>query len=546
MNKVPLRKFVIKICCGTILLILVSLNLVRIPGTQPGTALAAQTWVQIWGDEFNGSGAVDPNHWLCNTGTSYPGGPARWGTGEVETYSCSTNNVFQSGGNLNIRALHTGTNPRTNWTSGRIETVRTDFQPNPNGVLAVEASIKLPDVTATNGLGYWPAFWMLGSSYRGNYWNWPSVGEIDIMENVNGRNQWWGVFHCGTNPGGPCNETTGIASSLSGFDPSLQSVFHMYRLEFDKSVSPQQLRWYVDGILRHTVSANQVSAGTWNDATNHGFFILFNLAMGGGFPDAIASVTTPTTATESGGTMQVDYVRVFHSAERDTAGVFRPSNGLIYLKNTNTMGYADLAINYGLGGDAPIVGDWDGDGIDTIGVYRGNTFYLRNENTVGIANTWFAFGNQGDQPVAGDWNGDGVDTIGVYRSSNITFYLRDTNTAGPPDHVFQLGLPGDIAIAGDWTQQGFDTVGVFRPSNGVIFLKNTHQTGYADIAINYGIGGDKPIAGDWNNDGIDTIGVLRGNVFYLRNSNTVGNADLWFALGIPGDLPIAGNWDTLP
>ena len=230
----------------------------------------------------------------------------------------------------------------------------------------------------------------------------------------------------------------------------------------------------------------------------------------------------------------------------DTVGVFRPSNGLLYLKNTNVSGYADIAINYGMGGDYPIAGDWDGDGIESIGIYRNGKFYLRNSNTVGYADIEFAFGSAGDQPVVGDWNGDGIDTIGVYRSSTFTFYLRNSNTAGYADMTFSLGIPGDIGITGDWDGDGKDTTGVFRPSNGVIFLKNTNVTGYADIAINYGIGGDKPVTGDWNNDGVDTIGVLRGNIFYLRNSNTIGYADIDFALGIPGDMPIAGNWDGLP
>jgi hypothetical protein len=231
-------------------------------------------------------------------------------------------------------------------------------------------------------------------------------------------------------------------------------------------------------------------------------------------------------------------------ADKDTVGVFRPTNGLLYLKNANITGYADVAINYGMGGDYPITGDWDGDGIDTIGVYRNGAFYLRNSNTVGYADVYFAFGAPGDQPIAGDWDGDGTDTIGVLRGN--TFYLRNSNTAGDADHVFQLGVPGDIGIAGDWTNQGFDTVGVFRPTNGFMYLKNTNTTGYADIALNYGMGGDKPVVGDWDNNGTDTIGVLRGNMFYLRNSNTVGYADMSFALGIPGDLPIAGNWDALP
>ena len=230
--------------------------------------------------------------------------------------------------------------------------------------------------------------------------------------------------------------------------------------------------------------------------------------------------------------------------ELDTTGVFRPGNGLLYLKNTNTTGFADVAINYGLPGDYPVVGDWDGNGTATIGIYRNGTFYLRNSNTVGFADIVFAFGLPGDQPVAGDWNGDGKDTIGVYR--NGRFYLRNSNSSGPPQESFSLGNAGDVGIAGDWDGNGKDTTGVFRPGNGLLYLKNTNSTGFADIAINYGAPGDQPVTGDWNNDGIDTIGVYRNGTFYLRNSNTIGFAELVFALGNPGDMPIAGNWDGLP
>ena len=230
----------------------------------------------------------------------------------------------------------------------------------------------------------------------------------------------------------------------------------------------------------------------------------------------------------------------------DTTGVFRPGNGLLYLKNVNSTGFADVAINYGTGGDYPVTGDWDGNGTDTIGIYRNGVFYLRNSNTVGFADIVFAFGAPGDQPVAGDWDGDGVDTIGVYRSSAIAFCLRNSNSAGASDTSFLLGIPGDIGIAGDWNGDGMDTTGVFRPGNGVIFLKNANTSGFADVALNYGLSGDRPVTGDWDNDGIDTIGVYRNAQFLLRNSNTIGFADIVFALGNPGDMPISGNWDNLP
>jgi hypothetical protein len=243
---------------------------------------------------------------------------------------------------------------------------------------------------------------------------------------------------------------------------------------------------------------------------------------------------TPTATQTPGGS----------SSDRDTTGVFRPSNGLLYLKNSNTTGFADAALNYGLPGDYPVVGDWDGNGTVTIGIYRNGTFYLRNSNTIGFAEIVFAFGAAGDQPIAGDWNGDGVDTVGVYR--NGTFYLRNSNTAGAAEMSFGLGNPGDVGIAGDWNGDGFDTTGVFRPGDGVIYLKNTNSTGFADIALNYGLAGDQPVMGDWNNDGVDTIGIYRNGTFYLRNSNTNGFAEIVFGLGNLGDIPIAGNWDGIP
>lgn len=229
-----------------------------------------------------------------------------------------------------------------------------------------------------------------------------------------------------------------------------------------------------------------------------------------------------------------------------SVGVFRPSNGIVYLKNANTGGVADLNFVYGVAGDKPIAGDWDGDGIDSLGIYRNGTFYLRNSNTTGAANIVFAFGASGDLPIAGDWNGDGIDTVGVYRSSTGVFFLRNSNSAGPADVSFVLGNPGDVPIAGDWNGDGTTTTGVFRPSNGIVYLKNTNVSGFADIYLVYGNAGDLPLAGDWNADGISSVGIYRNGVFYLRNSNTQGVADLVFAMGNNGDVPIAGDWDGLP
>lgn len=256
--------------------------------------------------------------------------------------------------------------------------------------------------------------------------------------------------------------------------------------------------------------------------------------------DAAGNLSRASTSTDSVVTLNIPQVR------KKTVGVFRSSNGITYLKNSNTGGVADINMVYGVSGDKSFAGDWDGDGVDSMGIYRNGVFYLRNSNTTGPASMVFAFGSPGDQPIAGDWNGDGIDTIGIYRPSNGLFLLRNSNSAGEPDLVFVLGNPGDVAIAGDWDGDGITTTGVFRPTNGIVYLKNTNQSGNADIYLVYGVAGDKPLAGDWDGDGKDSIGIYRNGVFYLRNSNTQGFADMVFALGNPGDEPIAGDWDGQP
>ena len=79
--------------------------------------------------------------------------------------------------------------------------------------------------------------------------------------------------------------------------------------------------------------------------------------------------------------------------------------GSFLLRNSNDQSYADVQFAYGLQGDKPLAGDWNSDGVDTIGVFRAGMFYLRNANTTGGADLAFAFGLSTDLPVAGNWDG---------------------------------------------------------------------------------------------------------------------------------------------
>jgi len=298
------------------LLLLIAAGFVLVLALGCGTT-PTQTarWTLLWNDEFTGPAGAGVNtaNWLYDTGTGYgcAGCPAHWGTGEVETMSNSTANVALDGaGHLAITPIRDG---KGNWTSGRIETRRTDFAAPVGGELAVEISLQQPNVTGATAAGYWPAAWMLGSAFRGHYLKWPSIGEIDVMEDVNGLSSEFATLHCGTYPGGKCNEPGGISSGQRACS-GCQTTFHTYRMEYDRSVSPEQIRWYLDGVNVFTVSASQVDATTWANATQHGFFVILDVAMGGGFPAAFGG--GPTAATASGVPLLVDYVRVYTAAGR--------------------------------------------------------------------------------------------------------------------------------------------------------------------------------------------------------------------------------------
>lgn len=228
------------------------------------------------------------------------------------------------------------------------------------------------------------------------------------------------------------------------------------------------------------------------------------------------------------------------TAKADAIAVYRNYSATFFAKNSLASGFADMIFAFGVADDEPVVGDWNGDGTDTLGLFRNGVFLLSNDSAGGYADSYFTFGTAGDQPIAGDWNGDGIDTVGVYRDG--AFFLTNSNGSGCAAVVFSFGLPGDIAIAGDWDGDGVDSIGVFRPSTGAFYLRNANSSGYADIVLAYGLTYDVPVVGDWDGDGRDTIGIYRDGVFMLSNSNTTGFAEHVIHFGQATDTPLGGKW----
>ena len=239
----------------------------------------------VWSDEFNGA-RLDPATWFFETGDGSQYGIPGWGNGELQWYL--PDNAVIDNGKLVITARRQPQNG-FEFTSARINTRdRFAFRHG-----RIEARIRLPA-----GEGLWPAFWLMPQEEA--YGGWAASGEIDIMEAVNpggtGGNAVYGTLHYGG--ASPGNRSSGdhyvVASDTT-------ENFHVYALEWDE----REMRWYVDDTLYATQNNWFTTAADFPAPFDRAFHIIFNVAIGGGFPGPPDSTTRFPTA------MTVDYVRVY-------------------------------------------------------------------------------------------------------------------------------------------------------------------------------------------------------------------------------------------
>lgn len=247
-------------------------------------------------------------------------------------------------------------------------------------------------------------------------------------------------------------------------------------------------------------------------------------------PDREYSVRV--TARDTGGNrVTADPVTVRTLSVRDQWVLHDATSGRWWFRLGD--GINDI-IYYGVPGDIALLCDWDGDGEDTVGLYRPHEgfVYLRNSNTLGFADVDFFYGVPTDLPLCGDWDGDGTDSIGVYRPAQGRFFLRNSNSLGFADVDFELGLPGDRPLSGDWDGDGIDTVAVFRESTGSV----------------YGIDGEvwpiqstgRLVVGDFAGNGRDGFATYADGVVTLIDP---AGAQQLIRLGDAGSVALAGWWD---
>jgi hypothetical protein len=226
-------------------------------------------------------------------------------------------------------------------------------------------------------------------------------------------------------------------------------------------------------------------------------------------------------------------------------GVVDPASGVWYLRDPATG--STTSFYFGDPGDEPFMGDWDCDGVDTPGLYRKSDgyVYLRNSNTQGVADVAFYFGDPGDVPLPGDFDGDGCDSVSLYRPSQASFYLIDRLGSGDAglgaaDLSLAFGDPGDEPVAGDFDGDGVDTFGVAR--GGVVQVLAYSSPGAPVSAMRSGSGA--VVVGAWTGGGdlLAVRGPLGGFDLLEADGNTLHS----FAYGNDAHIAVAGRFGPLP
>lgn len=328
-----------------------------------------------------------------------------------------------------------------------------------------------------------------------------------------------------------------------------------------RAIQPQLRGDYDAFVVKLQVNTHALSAATYVGGTNSDSALA--VALDGANHLCLAGVTLSTdlilrSAAQSynlGGYGGFILKVAMDPPERVTA-----ADSPVWLKDTNgNHGWDnppyDEVFSFGEAGDRPVYGDWNGDGMQKIGVFR-NGLWILDWNGNGAHDSEdriFWYGVTGDIPVVGDWNGDGRSKVGVFRPNGLWTLDYNGNGLFEPsiDRIFWWGGTGDVPVVGDWNGDGRHKVGVFK-SNGQWLLdyngNGVWEPSTGDRVFWWGTAGDRPVIGDWNGDGRHKAGVFRSTGEWWLDYNGNGiwephNPDKIIWWGAHDDVPITGDWN---
>src|SRR5436190_3079638 len=234
---------------------------------------------------------------------------------------------------------------------------------------------------------------------------------------------------------------------------------------------------------------------------------------------------------------------------RADVSVVNPNSNVWKMQSSDGEG-SFSAVEWGLPGDLRVPADYDGDGIKDIAVWRpsnGNWYILRSSDGMIWQLRWGQTtpsrrGGIKDVPVPGDYDGDGIDDIAIWRPTEGRWYVLTSKTGFYPSSasISEWGKIGDVPVPADYDGDGKTDAAVFRSTQNCWYIAQS-KTGDLDMR-KFGIAGkDVLVPADYTGDGRADLAVFRSGVWYLQDS--ASHQTERFEFGFADSQPVPADYD---